>query len=47
MSWVAFRVTYEYNSPIFQESQFTYEFGGCLYLGWVATLLGKDLELTL
>nr|XP_026690293.1 uncharacterized protein LOC100184466 isoform X1 [Ciona intestinalis] len=40
VSWYAWRVTYEFYSPFYQEREFVYEFGSCLYIGWVSSAIG-------
>uniref|UniRef100_F6WVA9 Claudin n=1 Tax=Ciona intestinalis TaxID=7719 RepID=F6WVA9_CIOIN len=39
VSWYAWRVTYEFYSPFYQEREFVYEFGSCLYIGWVSSAI--------
>ena len=41
VSWFAWRITFEYYNVLYKEKEFKYEFGACLYVGWVATLLGE------
>jgi len=40
VSWYAIVVLNEFRSPYYSERQVGFEFGPCLYIGWVAALVG-------